>query len=136
MDLHSHKTHKVKVLKDLEERIKKRTKFVSPESLQDEYARHELIQRKLNSYTNTIHGVWKNTGLSIHEILSGATRYRSEFVQNPVEFKVEGLDGNSFTSAFRREMEDFQDRLIHHYKDIIDQLESGEQISTHPWYGE
>ena len=135
LDLHSHKTHKVKVLKDLEERIKKRAKFVSPESLRDEYARHELIQRKLNSYTNTINGVWKNTGLSIHEILSGATRYRSEFVQNPVEFKVEGLDGNSFTSAFRREMEDFQDRLIHHYKDIIDQLESGEQISTHPWYG-
>jgi len=135
LDLHSHKTHKVKVLKDLEERIKKRTKFVSPESLRDEYVRHELIQRKLNSYTSTINSVWKNTGHSIHEILSSATRYRAEFVQNPLEFKVEGVNGNTFSPTFRIEMEDFQDRLIHHYKEIVNQLESGGKIYTHPWFG-
>lgn len=134
LELHSHKTNKQKILSDLNSRLSKQSQFVSPLGIDADIDRYESLKSKLNSYVDKINSVWKNTGLSIHEILQKTTRLREQYGINPSTLKIDGLNGNNLTPVRQNELSDYAHMLGSIYSQISEQARNGE-IKNHFWYG-
>lgn len=134
LELHSHKTNKQKILSDLNSRLSKQSLFVSPQGIDADIDRYESLKSKLNNYVNKINGIWKNTGLSIHEILQKTTRLREQYRINPSTLKIDGLNGNNLTPVRQNELSDYAHMLGSIYNQISEQAKDGE-IRNHFWYG-
>lgn len=137
LDLHSDKAQKRIVLDSFKERIFDQATFNCPES---EYVmlseRYERAREKLKNYVCLINQQWKNTGLTIHEILMAATRYASEV--SPLSFKKiepENVHGDNFTKVkLDEKLEQLQ--VFYEYLDIASkQLPEAGQWDSHPWFG-
>ena len=132
LELHSYRTDKKRILKDIESRLNK--KFKSLLDINNDISIYEEYKRKLNDYVNLINSKWRNTGLSIHEILTKATRYREHTSINPEKLIIHDLNGKSLTKIKRTELLDQADNLSLIYNRISSQTSSGD-ISDHYWYG-
>lgn len=134
LELHSHKTNKVKILQDLSQRLNKQSEYRSPKNLQSEVERFEDLKDKLRKYAGEINSVWENTGLTIHEILHKATRYREHYGINPKSLKIVDIDGQSLTQIRQKELIDQASMLANIYDQVSTQATDG-VIENHYWYG-
>lgn len=134
LELHSHKTHKLKILQDLVERLNKQRQYRLPAGIDADVARYEDLKHKLSSYVEEINSTWKETGMTIHQILNKATRYREQYGIDPEDLKISGVDGQSFSTVRQKEILDSADMLANIYAQVASQAQ-GDVIAKHHWYG-
>ncbi|ONI58522.1 DUF4011 domain-containing anti-phage protein Hhe [Candidatus Liberibacter solanacearum] len=135
LELHSHKVHKRAILDDLRKRIDNRNLQKSPKEIDVEITRYEELKGQLNQYAQEINQIWKNTELSIHQILMGSARYCHNLPLDPAQLHVEGLSGENADRLLLSRLEDqikaFRDVIIEFHKQAGESME----LMNHPWYG-
>lgn len=134
LELHSHKTNKQKILNDLSSRLSKQEQFYSPQSFDADIERFERLKHKLNEYVAKVNGIWKNTGLTIHQILQKTTRLREQYGIDPSKLKIEGINGENLTLARQNELADYAHMLANIYDQVSQQAENA-NIENHYWHG-
>ena len=134
LELHSHKTNKQKVLSDLGSRLNKKGGYGKPKDIEAEISRFEDLKAKLADYASQINAHWGETGLTLHEILNKATRYREQLSISPEQLVITGIDGKNFTPVRQKELLDQAEMLSHVYDMVSEQAEDGD-IANHYWYG-
>lgn len=134
LELHSHKTNKQKILSDLNVRISKQEQYCSPQGIEADIERYEDLKNKLNNYAAKINSVWMKTGLTIHAVLQKTTRLREQYSINPVNLKIDGLNGENLTAVRQNELSDYAYMLGSIYQQISEQAQDG-RIESHYWHG-
>ena len=137
LDLHSDKARKRLVLDGFSERIAKQNHYTHSVADYDvQVARYERAREQLQDYANMVNQPWKDTGLTIHEVLSAATRYGREVA--PLKYKdvaPEGISGSNFTRVqLDQKLEDLE-RFYTYLGIISKQLNDDGNWLSHPWYG-
>jgi Protein of unknown function (DUF4011)/AAA domain len=135
LELHSHKTQKRKVLDDIATRLSNQGKYRCPEQIDADIARYEALKNELRGYAELINSKWKDTGLSIHDILMAASRYREELGIDPATVHAEGYGGEMFTGEVQRESLDTVRIFADVYRRIAVQLDQEDDLQSHPWHG-
>lgn len=135
LELHSHKSHKRKVLEDIQKRLHNPSLQKTPAQIDAEISRYEDLKSQLNSYAQEINEIWKHTELTIHQILTGATRYRRELGIDPTQLHIENLSGQKLDRvaqlSLRDQIKEFKDVVVEFRQQVGEQAELWE----HPWYG-
>lgn len=137
LDLHSDKAQKKKVLEAFDQRIAKQSSYrFSKEDYLLQVRQYEKAKEELRSYVEAVNEQWKETGLTIHEILTAATRYAQEVGEaDYFDVMPEGLTSERFSRYFIDdqilELEKFYDYLEH----VTRQLDDMEDWTSHPWFG-
>lgn len=135
LELHSHKTQKRQVIESISDRLKKHTNYRNPADIEVDIKQYESYRIQLTQYAKLVNMPWESTGKSIHEILMAATRYREELGINPTEIHPQEFDLTSLTPSRLREISD----AVHMYdqvcREVLKQLQSDDDITSHPWYG-
>ncbi|AHE97556.1 DUF4011 domain-containing anti-phage protein Hhe [Thioalkalivibrio paradoxus] len=135
LELHSHKTQKRKVLDDIDARLGNQRSYRTPPKIDADIRRYEELKEELKAYAEQINSEWRSTGLSIHQLLMGATRYREELGINPVTVHPEGFDGGMFTGEIQRKSLDLVRTLGDMHRQVADQIGEGAALYDHPWFG-
>jgi very-short-patch-repair endonuclease len=136
LELHSHKTQKKQVYENISHRISKQDKYRYPSSIAVDVAMYEEKKETLTQYANLINSEWKNTGRSIHQIFTSATRYREEFSSVSLDdIKPSQIDGEKFDEISARRTIDSLDRYADVYQQVKLQLGVDADLSEHPWFG-
>ncbi|MEH6446777.1 MAG: DUF4011 domain-containing anti-phage protein Hhe [Oceanospirillaceae bacterium] len=136
LELHSHKTQKKQVYENISQRINKQDEYRYPSSIEIDIQMYEEKKQALSDYADLINSLWKNTGRTIHQIFSTATRYREEFGSIAVEeIKPEHITGQSFDEISARRTTDDLKRYADVYKEVKTQLGLNAQLIEHPWFG-
>jgi superfamily I DNA and/or RNA helicase len=135
LELHSHKSHKRKVLDEVEIRLKKRRCFRKPKDIEVDITRYEELKDSLKEHAQRINQSWKNTRLTLHEIFMAATRYRELIGINPLELHPIGYDGDNFDPITKKRTEDQVEAFQKVYQAVVAQLDDGSELKQHPWYG-
>ena len=135
LELHSHNSQKRKVLEDIDARVKNQARLAQAESIDSDIQLYEEKKDQLNRYVSEINAVWANTGMSIHEIFSGAARYREALNVNPVELHIDGLSGTTLTDLARRKLVEQVSEFQKVYRAMVVQLGDDQKITLHPWSG-
>lgn len=135
LELHSHKSQKRRVLEDIKSRVVNEKHFQSAQSIDSEITRLEEVKSRLNQYAEEINETWGSTGLTVHEILSGASRYRLQLTISPVDVHVSGLVGSQLTEVDRLRLAD----QVREFQDVFhamqEQLGEESALHEHPWSG-
>lgn len=137
LDLHSDKAQKKRVLETFEQRIAKQSlyKFSNADYL-SQVRQYDKAKEELQTYVDTVNQQWKETGLTIHEILSAATRYAKEAdIAEYSEVMPEGLTGENFSRFFLDDQLLELERFYDYLERVASQLEDAGNWPSHPWYG-
>ncbi|WP_425667728.1 DUF4011 domain-containing anti-phage protein Hhe (plasmid) [Vibrio tubiashii] len=137
LDLHSDKAKKRLVLDEFKQRLSNAPHFhYSHSEYGREVERYERAREKLQCYVRWINREWKQTGLTIHEILMAATRYQEAV--SPLKFSdvaPESLSGDQFSVGALddklEQLEVFYDYLSR----VSQQLPDAGNWASHPWFG-
>ncbi|MDO9567219.1 MAG: DUF4011 domain-containing protein [Candidatus Desulfaltia sp.] len=135
LELHSHKSHKRKVLDEVKNRLNKHGSYSNPSDIEVNIVRYEELKTALKEHVERINRPWKNTGLTLHEIFMAATRYREAIGINPNALHPEGYDGNNFDTATQRRTEDQVEAFCKVYQAVAWQIDGDSELQQHPWYG-
>lgn len=135
LELHSHKSHKRKVLDEVKDRLNKHGSYRKPKDIEVDIIRYEELKTALKEHVERINRPWKNTGLTLHEIFMTATRYREEIGINPNALHPDGYDGDNFDAATQRRTEDQVEAFRKIYQAVAGQLDGNSELQQHPWYG-
>lgn len=134
LELHSHKTNKLKIIQDLGTSLANRTGFYPPEEIAISIERYEKYKNILNDYAELINSKWKTTSFSIHDILNKAVKLREQYKLNPSEINIAEIDGTTFTALRQKEIEDDAKSLTDIYHQVSEQTVHG-KIENHFWFG-
>lgn len=133
-ELHSHKIKKTEVIEGLRERVR-RVEVKSPKDLDRKIERYEELKNSLNEYVQLINSQWHQTGLTIHEILTGAVRYRDQLHDiNLDDVRLSGIDSKKLTEGDIARLIDDQSLLRTVYDKMSEQAPDG-TMESHYWYG-
>jgi very-short-patch-repair endonuclease len=135
LELHSHKTQKRKVLDEIEYRLNKHGHYSRPRDIEVDIDRYEELKTTLKEHAKRINEIWKNTGLTLHEILMAATRYREAIGLNPENLHPDGYDGDNFSVVTQRRVEDLVGTFRKVYQAVAGLLDEDKELQQHPWYG-
>jgi very-short-patch-repair endonuclease len=135
LELHSHKSQKLKVLDEVNERLKKHGYYRKPKDIEVDIARYEEIKMALKNHAEKINRPWKNTGKTLHEIFMAATRYRNVIGINPESLHPEGYDGSNYDVATQRRNEDQVEAYRKVYQAVAHKLDGDALLQDHSWYG-
>ena len=136
LELHSHKTQKKQVYENIAKRINNQDEYRYPSSIHIDIQMYEEKKEALSKYANLINSTWKNTGRTIHEIFSTATRYREEFSNIALEdIKPAHIDGQSFDEISSRRTTDELKKYADVFEEVKKQLGAEAELSDHPWFG-
>ncbi len=135
LELHSHKSQKLKVLDEVNERLKKHGYYRKPKDMEVDIARYEEIKTALKNHAEKINRPWKNTGKTLHEIFMAATRYRNVIGINPESLHPEGYDGSNYDVATQRRNEDQVEAYRKVYQAVAHKLDDDAVLQDHSWYG-
>lgn len=135
LELHSHKSQKRKVLDDISARVVKQKHLVSTQNIDAEITRYEEYKERLNNYASEINEPWANTNRTIHEIFSGAARYRQQLEINPIDVHIAGLSGGELTEVNRLKLVDQVSEFQKIYRAMIEQVGQAASLHGHPWSG-
>ena len=135
LELHSHKSQKRKVLNEVDERLKKHSRYRKPKDIEVDIIRYEELKNALKAHAEKINRPWKRTGKTVHEILMAATRYRNAIEINPEVIHPEGYDGNNYDAATQRRNKDQVEAYRKVYQAVAAQLEGCSNLQEHPWCG-
>lgn len=133
LELHSHTANKAQLLQAIGERLNKR-RYKAPKDIETDIERLEAHRRDLTEYADLINSPWKQTGRTIHEILSAATRLRNELKIDPDSLSIDGLDGTVLTPSYSKKLADDAELLANIYDQAADQAKDG-QLENHHWFG-
>ncbi|MDF7666275.1 DUF4011 domain-containing protein [Orbaceae bacterium ESL0727] len=138
LELHSDKSQMKTVLDDLQKRLHNQMVNKSRTQIDAEITRYEEEKRKLNEYAEAINKKWKKTDLTIHQILTGATRYHQELAFSSSELStlyIENLSGENLDRISQLRLQD----QIKEFKNVVIDFRKkvGEtaELWEHPWYG-
>ncbi|ORJ60305.1 DUF4011 domain-containing anti-phage protein Hhe [Geothermobacter hydrogeniphilus] len=134
LELHSHKTQKVKILSALESRINNSQSYRDFVEIEADIARFEDLKNKLKKYVEVANSPWRNAGLTIHEILNKATRYRLQLGIDPDRISIDGVSGENLTPVRQKELADNLEMFVFVHNQLSEQSATGE-IEDHYWYG-
>jgi very-short-patch-repair endonuclease len=136
LELHSNKTQKKFVYQDIGERIARQKTYRNPQHLEDEILIYEDKKKELNEYAELINSEWKNTGLTIHQIFTAATKYRQHYRDVSItELQPDHISGETFDSVSRKRTVDNLQRYALVFEQVKEQLGPAADISAHPWFG-
>ncbi|MFV7761717.1 DUF4011 domain-containing anti-phage protein Hhe [Shewanella algae] len=135
LELHSHKTHKRKVLDDIQARVSLNARMPSRKEIEAQILRYEELKQQLNEYAGLINREWEQTGKTIHEILSAATRYRTELNMDATKLHVENVSGKNLDKVKQLRLQDQITTFQQIYIEIREQLGTDVEIYDHPWSG-
>ena len=135
LELHSHKTHKRKVLEDIEARMMRQATMPTTEEIDAQITRYEELKRQLNEYAALINTPWELTGRTIHQILSGATRYRHKLDIDATALHIENLSGKKLDKVAQLRLSDQVVEFSRIYKEVREQVGADAEIYEHPWSG-
>ncbi|WP_097462093.1 DUF4011 domain-containing anti-phage protein Hhe [Mangrovitalea sediminis] len=135
LELHSHKSQKRKVLDDLQTRLHNQKHLRSTRAIDAEIARYEQLKEELNAYAKEINSTWKQTGKSIHEVFSAASRYRESVAVPAADLHIEDLDGENLNTVRRLQLRDQVREFQDIYSRMREQIGDEAPIEAHPWFG-
>ncbi len=135
LELHSHKSQKRQVLQEIETRLVRQNELRTSSNILAEIERYEELKTDLNTYANEINKKWEKTGKTIHEIFSGATRYRSAIRIPVAEIELENISAQSISPSKLLKLSDQVRSFVQITNQLSDQIGSGARIEEHPWYG-
>lgn len=137
LDLHSDKAQKRLVLDSFSSRIAYGQSLRAPnKSFDAEVQGYERAREELKEYADTVNSKWSNTGFTIHEILTAATRYAKEV--SPLKYqdiKPEGISGTRFNGRELEEYLEMVSRFFGYMEKVRLQLSDPERWDSHPWFG-
>lgn len=135
LELHSHKSQKRQVLDDIAVRMKKRGRYRNSAVLVTEILRYESLKEKLRNHAEKVNLVWGETGKTPHQILTAATRYRSNLSFPPEQLHPENVNRSNTTPEKQRLLADQVSTFASVYHAVSEQLGDNQDIKTHPWFG-
>ncbi|OQX35627.1 MAG: hypothetical protein B0D91_10465 [Oceanospirillales bacterium LUC14_002_19_P2] len=135
LELHSHKSQKSKVLEDLKIRIENSGKHPNPVDLDNTIRRYEELKDQLQAHAEAINKQWKDTGRTIHEILSASVRFQQSVTVTADNLLPEKYETSQLTPYFVDKVRDTVTSFISVYKKVAAQLKEDGTIQNHPWYG-
>jgi len=136
LELHSHKTQKKQVYENIAHRVNNQDQYRYPCAIDLDIQMYEEKKEALNNYAHLINSTWKNTGRTIHQIFSTATRYREEFPGLALEdIKPAHINGQSFDQVSARRTIDELKKYTDVFDEVKRQLGSRAQLPDHPWFG-
>ena len=121
LELHSHKSHKQRVFKEIDSRLKKI--YEKPQDIEFKIKELNHITEELNAYADLIATKHVADGNTFHDILWKAERYRVEGFDIPEMSNVEKLTQEEIFS-----IEDDIATMVRFMDELPD-------IITSPWYG-
>lgn len=92
LELHSHKSNKLKILHDLSDQYKKLGQYKKPNQLQVTKNKLDLCKSNLNQYVGSVNKEWGATKLTAHEILTKAAKLKRLLDINPEEVLIDNLN--------------------------------------------
>lgn len=137
LDLHSEKAQKRLVLDSLNER--KLNQPLYEHSLHEydvQVSRYERAREQLQQYAIMVNEPWKNTGMTVHEVLSAATRYANEV--DPLRYKditPDDISGVDFSQIALDEQLERLEVFYSYLAQVVRQLDNRENWLSHPWQG-
>jgi len=135
LELHSHKSQKRKVLDDISARVTAQKHLSSTQNIDAEITRYEELKEQLNQYAREINTPWANTNRTIHEIFSGAARYRQQLEIRPTDLHITGLSGRELTDVARFKLADQVKEFQKIYRAMVEQVGQDASLHHHPWSG-
>jgi very-short-patch-repair endonuclease len=137
LDLHSDKAQKKKVLGAFNKRMANHDSFqYSVDEYNLQVNRYERTRDELQIYVETVNKKWKATGLTIHEILSAATRYAKAVA--PLDYddvKPDCLNGDTFSRFFLDDQLQQLEKFYDYVQRVSSQLQDHGNWLSHPWAG-
>ena len=135
LELHSHKTQKRKLIDEVNNRLAKHGTYREPTEIELDIKRYEELKSSLNTYAENINRIWKNTGYTLHKILTAAARYRGIVKIDLNDISPDGYDGEFYNPEVQRRNTDKLEVYREIYQSVTEQLEDGNSLQSHPWYG-
>lgn len=133
LELHSHKTQKQQLLKDLDERLKKKNSFGDPAELDHKLQALKRNKQELLDYVGLINSIFGSLGRTIFEILWARDRLREGLAFSPELADGILLDGaESLTRAELEAHRQILDICSGHLERL---MRTRPSLSLHPWYG-
>lgn len=134
LELHSHATQKASVIESLKRRIDAH-KPGSPTDYDKGIDRHRKLRDNLGAHAELVNSVWNSTGLTIHQILVGATRLAEEL---PAALR-DVIDPSRDTSGWSQEV---LEEIVQEARafqafvaNVVVELEGQAIGVAHPWRG-
>lgn len=137
LDLHSDKAQKKRVLETFEQRIANQSSYkFSNDDYLSQVRQYDKAKEELQTYVDIVNQQWEETGLSIHEILTAATRYAKEVGGVAYsDVMPTGLTGDNFSRFFLDDQILQLERFYDYLERVSSQLEDTGNWPSHPWYG-
>jgi very-short-patch-repair endonuclease len=133
LELHSHKSQKRKVLEDIQTRLEFKPKPISDSRFEANIAHFEQLKNQLKNHVDTVSGIWQDTGLTIYQILTKATRLRLTNQEN-IDNTWLALGHQALSAQTIDTLLDGIARFNHAFE-ILTQQSSEQDVKQHPWYG-
>ncbi|WP_220719123.1 DUF4011 domain-containing anti-phage protein Hhe [Agarivorans litoreus] len=134
LELHSHKTNKLKIFDELGTRLGRQQSYTKPAELEADISRYESLKSHLLEHAELVNSHWKNTERSIHQILVGATHYREKLGIDPDSVNISDINGERLSIVLQKEIADHANMLKGIYDQVSEQAADG-NIHSHYWYG-
>lgn len=135
LELHSHKSQKRKVLDEIQTRVLNQARHTVPQKIDAEVTRFEELKVQLNEYAKEINELWGSTGISIHDIFSGASRYRNKVSIDASRLHIKNLSGRNLDDVGILRLRDQVKAFSGIYREVRKQVGDSAEIYNHPWSG-
>jgi hypothetical protein len=110
-----------------------RPKPISDSSFEQNIVHFEQLKNQLKNHVETVSGIWQDTGLSIYQILTKATRLRLTNREN-IDSACLALGHQALSAQTIDTLLDGIARFNNAFE-ILTQQSSGQDVKQHPWYG-
>jgi len=133
LELHSHNTKKIGVVDSLKSRLE--AQFKDTRLLESHVSRHRDLAKELNEHAERINRLWKQSGMTVLEILTRCVRYWNEIDQVWDDLRIKDLDGTTWTQERHADAFVEFDAYVDQLSRITSDLGEGQNLSLHPWRG-
>ena len=133
LELHSHNTKKVGVFESIKRRLE--TQFQDTRHFDFHALRHSRLAKELNAHAERMNRPWKETGLTVIEILIRCARYKNELQDTWGDLRIEELTGDSWHPGQHAETLIEFGAYVEQLGKITLDLPNGHSLSQHPWKG-
>lgn len=133
LELHSHNTKKVGVVESLKRRLE--TTFNNTRQLERKAVRHGQLSSELNAHAERINRPWKQTEMTVLQILVRCVRCWKELRCEWEDLRVEELTGDSWQPGHHAETLNEFEAYVMYLNRIVHELPEGHGFGQHPWRG-
>jgi very-short-patch-repair endonuclease len=133
LELHSHNTKKVGVVESLKRRLE--ASFKDTRQLDFHAGRHGQLSKELNAHAERINRPWKETGLTVLQVLVRCVRCWNELQSEWEDLRIAGLTGESWQPGQHAETLIEFEAYVEELGKIACELPEGHGFNQHPWRG-